>query len=165
MIGGIVYEERIVSKVIAITFLLITVLMLILFIYLLSLPGEGTGWVVLFYLILIVILIFIGVNFSVFTIRVTPDNLLLYFGIFKKRIDWRAIEKCEIVNIPWTKFGGIGIRISKIEGNMALAYIVEKAPKIILYLRGQKYKMLIFSTKRPDELLNIIKQKVELYGE
>ena len=165
MIGGIVYEERIVSKVIAIIFLLITVLMLMLFLYLLSLPGEETGWAILFYLILIVILIFIGVNFSVFTIRVTPDNLLLYFGIFKKRIDWRVIEKCEIVNIPWTKFGGIGIRISRIEGNMTLAYIVEKAPKVALYLKGQKYKMLVFSTNRPEELLNIIRQKVELYRE
>ncbi len=163
MIGGIVYEERIVSKVIALTFLLLTLLMVILFLYLLSLPGVDEERAALFYLIIIALLIFIGVNFSVFTVRVTPDNLLLYFGIFKKRINWKDIEKCEIVNLPWTKFGGLGIRITKIDGKMVMAYIVEKAPKLALEVKGQKYKMLVFSTRKPEELMNIIKQKVELY--
>ncbi len=163
MIGGIVYEERIVSKVIALTFLLITVLMVILFLYLLSLPGVDEGRAALFYLIIIATIILIGVNFSVFTIRATPDYLLLTFGLLKKRINWGDIENCEIVNIPWTKFGGLGIRMTKLNGKMTLAYIVEKAPKVALEVKGQKYKMLVFSTRKPEELINIIRQKIELH--
>ena len=164
MLGGIVYEEKIFSRVIALIFAAIILFMAALFIYLLSLPDGIDGWGALFYLIMIIILLFVGINFSILIIRITPDNLILSFGILKKRIAWSDIKSCEIMNIPWTKFGGIGIRYTKLNGKSALAYIVEGATKIALEMKGGKTQILIFSTRNPEEVLNIIRQKVELYG-
>jgi len=165
MIGGIVYEEKIFSKVMAFIFGATILFMLALLFYFLSLPDEDNGIVVLIYLIIILILLFVGINFSILIIRITPDNLLISFGLFKKRIAWGDIKKCEIVNMSWTKFGGIGIRYTKLQGKTVLAYIVEGATKIALEMKGKKPQMFVFSTKNPNEILNIIRQKVELYRE
>ncbi len=163
MRGGIVYEERIVSRVMVIVFLLVLSLLLIMLLYFLSLPGETVEWVIMMYLSLILLFIFIGFNFSIFAITVTPDNLIIHFGMFKKKIKWADIKNYKIIEASWTKFGGLGIRVTKMDGKTTLAYVVEGSTKIALEIVGHKYQMFVFSTRKPEELMNIIRQKVELH--
>lgn len=110
---------------------------------------------------LLMFLLFLGVviNFSRLNIRITHLFVKVSYGIFKHIIPWENVENCYLDEASIIRYGGWGIRIGRVKGKCRLVYNVIGAPRIVLSLKKGKFKEFVFSTEKPEEVMNIIRQQ------
>ena len=162
-----IYHETIpfpLMRVLVITETLFAAAFLSLFIYQVTAGPIGDSpapdW---FYLLMMAI--FVGVialltNFTRLTVSITPDAITLAYGRIKYSIPWQRIEGCRQDKNPGITYGGWGIRMAKVGGKWVLVYNVIKVPAIVLELKEGRFSQFVFSTKRPEEVMNIIQQQI-----
>jgi hypothetical protein len=93
-------------------------------------------------------------NYRGIRIKVTTENLLIYYGFFNhKRIPIVDIVSCEPTKASFGRYGGIGIRYGA-DGSWAYTTSLGDAVKIIL----RKGKPFVFSSNNPEKICNIINQ-------
>ncbi|MEE9583442.1 MAG: hypothetical protein V3W01_02110 [Dehalococcoidales bacterium] len=155
-----IYRETVpftIAKWILVMEVSITILFLSLFIY--QLP-EGLSW---FYLGMF--LLFAGVtaliaNFTKLTISITPRHITVAYGRISYSIPWDNVASCTIASGSGIRYGGWGIRITKLKGKWTLVYNVISSPGVVLELKRGRFGQFIFSTRHPDEVINIAKQQI-----
>ncbi|MBC7120141.1 MAG: hypothetical protein H5T33_00970 [Candidatus Methanosuratus sp.] len=115
-----------------------------------------------FLILLVVILIGVVVtlNFSRLSIKVTSTGITVGFGRIKTSFNWGQVEDCYLDTASALKYGGFGVRGGRHNGKNRLVYNVTRAPRLVLSVRGTKYDEFVFSTKRPEELMRIIKSMI-----
>ncbi len=162
-----IYQETIpfpIGKLIVGIMIAITALFLFLFIYQLTSSPVGhrpvPDW---FYLVMMAI--FAGVtvltaNFTRLTISMTPDAITVAYGRFKYTILWNNVAGFYLDKKPGIVYGGYGIRLGRVKGKSVLVYSVIGSPRVILELKEGRFSQFAFSTKHPDEVLNIVKQQI-----
>ena len=162
-----IYEETVpfpLIKVVLIILTVITLLMLFFLVYQLTVGPVGNrpapDW-----LYLVMFLFFSGItafvtNFSKLSIKMTTQSVIVGFGIMKKTISWDNIEGCYLDEAPGLSYGGWGIRLARIKGKWRSVYNVIGCPVIVLELRTGKFREFDFSTKNPQEVLEIVRQKI-----
>ena len=154
------YEEIIFSKL----FTGITAIFSTIFLFLLSyqmLIGPIGTSPALNWFFLFIFLFFLGItiNFSRLTIRMTSNSIKVGYGISKYTILWKNIEDCYLDKTSIRRYGGWGIRLSKVKGKWRLVYNVIGYPRVLLSLNQGKFREFVFSTKTPEEVIKIIKQR------
>ena len=150
LVGKIV---TVLMAVISITFLLL------LFIQLSGTPVGGNpapDW-----LYLIMGLGFIGVtvlvsNFRSLTISIDKSSVTVSYGIICYTVALDNIESASIDTNLGIVYGGWGIRMARIKGESALIYNVISQPRVVLKLRSGRFKQFAFSTKHPNEIINLV---------
>lgn len=135
----------------------IAVSFLALFIY--QLP-EGLSW---FYLGMF--LLFVGVtvliaNLTRLTISITPQHITVAYGRISYSISWDNVEGFAPTSGPGIRYGGWGIRMTRVKGKWVLVYNVIASPGVVLELKSGRFRRFVFSTRHPDEVLNIVKQQI-----
>jgi hypothetical protein len=97
-------------------------------------------------------------NFATLTISATPRGLTAGYGRFRQHVDWADVAKAELFKrSAFLTFAGYGIRLGRLNSKTMLAYNTMGASLILLELRQGRYKYFAFSTKRPDEVMALIK--------
>tara|TARA_B100001971_G_scaffold202760_1_gene216888 strand:+ start:185 stop:697 length:513 start_codon:yes stop_codon:yes gene_type:complete len=141
-----------------------TILFLCLFIYqLTSSPVGDRPAPDLFYFGMF--LLFAGssaliANFRKLNISITSQSIIVAYGRIKYSIPWDRIEDCSVGKDSGTRYGGWGIRLTKAEGATLLVYNVIGSPMVVLELKRGRFGKFIFSSRHPEEVLNIIKQHI-----
>jgi hypothetical protein len=155
------YEEKIFLKWTAGILTVITVVFLFPLFYQILVGPIGTNpapnWFFLF-----MFLLFLGVmiNFSRLTIRMTPRYISVGYGIIKHSILWENVEDCYLDEASTIRYGGWGIRIAKVKGKWRLVYNVVGGPRIVLSSKRGRFKEFVFSTKNPEEVIKIAKERI-----
>ncbi len=111
-------------------------------------------------LIVAVIGLEITFNFSRLSIRATFEGISVGFGKIKTSFRWDQIEDCYLDAASSIRYGGFGIRGGRFNGKNRLVYNITGAPRLVLKVKGAKYDEFVFSTKRPDELMRVIKGQI-----
>ncbi|MEE9600963.1 MAG: hypothetical protein V3W22_04605 [Thermoplasmata archaeon] len=153
------YEERFFS--LAITGILAAVsaiMFFMLFYQLLVGPLGSEPAPNLLFLIMGLLFLGFGLNFSRLLIRITPGMVTVGYGLFRHRITWNNIEDCRIDETLAVKYGGWGVRVTKVGGKWRLVYSVVGGPRVLLALRAGRFREFVFSTRKPEEVTKIIRQ-------
>jgi hypothetical protein len=161
--GDIQYEEKLpfplITVVTAVIFL-ITLLMLVLYVVQLMAGPIGNNpapdWFYLVMFVLMAVITFLIANFRVLVIRITDQTITVAYGIVKRTIPWGDIESGFRDESPAFGYGGWGARIARIEGRWRLAFNVIGAPGVVLRLRKGRVREFMFSTKDPEQVLDIV---------
>jgi hypothetical protein len=95
-------------------------------------------------------------NFSTFTVGVTPGGLTAGYGRFRYYVAWENVAGYAVAPRSLTAYPGYGIHITRYMGKSALLYRVMGAPTLVLGLKKGRFGYLAFSTKRTDELMSLI---------
>ncbi len=160
-----VYHEEIpflAGKIVMVVMVILSLTFFILF--LVQLLGTTVGdnpaptW---FYLVMC--LVFLGVsilvsNFRKLVIGISQDSITASYGRISYRISLDNIESAFIDTNPGIVYGGWGIRMARIKGESALIYNVIAKPRVVLKLRSGRFSQFAFSTKQPDEVINLIQK-------
>ena len=158
-----VYEEKIFAKVIGGLFGVVSVIMLIILIYQITVgPLGDSPEPTMFFLIMFIIFFILTLNFARLIIRISFQSVTVGYGIIKKRIPLENIEDCEIDKTPAIRYGGAGIRTTRIKGEWVLVYNVVGGARCVLKLKEGRFKKFVFSTKNPEEVVNVIKGQLVL---
>jgi hypothetical protein len=158
-----IYEEKIFAKVIGGLIGVVSAIMLIILIYQIMIGPLGDSQeLTIFFLIMFIIFFILTLNFARLIIRISFQSVTVGYGIIKKRIPMENIEDCEIDKTPAIKYGGAGIRTARINGEWVLVYNVVGGPRCVLKLKEGRFKKFVFSTKNPEEVVNVIKGQIVL---
>ncbi len=95
-------------------------------------------------------------SFFQLSIKLTPENLTIAFGIFKKKFKLSEIKDCSIENFEMKRYWGYGIRFGF---DKSIGYIARAGRGIrIKPVKGKDY---FFSTDNPEQLLQLIRAGVK----
>jgi len=98
--------------------------------------------------------LFLFWNYRGIRIKVTTENLLIYYGFFnRKRIPIVDIVSCEPTKASFGRYGGVGVRYGT-DGSWAYTTSFGDAVKIIL----RSGRPFVFSSNNPEKICNIINQ-------
>lgn len=162
------YEENLpfpLITVVMVIILLIALLMLVLFaIQLISGPIGNTPAPSWFYLVMFIFMsaiAFLIANFRVLVVRITSQSVTVAYGLIKRTIPWCDIEESFLDSSSPLGYGGWGARIARVEGRWRLAFNVIGASGVVLRLRKGRAREFMFSTKNPQQVLDIINRQIE----
>ena len=113
-----------------------------------------------FFVFLILLLVAILTNFSRLTIRMSPENITVGYGRITRQIPWENIESCYLDETSAIFYGGFGIRFARIRGKWRLVYNIMSTPRVVLALKSGGFQEFVFSTKNPDEVMNLINDRI-----
>lgn len=163
--GDTLYEESLpfpLIKVITAVILLIALLMFVLFaVQIMAGPignNPAPDWFYLVMFFLMAATTFLVANFRVLVIRMTGQTVTVAYGMIKRTIPWGDIESGFRDESPALGYGGWGARIARVEGRWRLAFNVIGVPGVVLRLRKGRVREFMFSTKNPEQVLDIIAQ-------
>ena len=156
------YEETLpfhLITVVTAVILLIALLMLALFVIQLVAGPIGDppapDWFYMVMFIFMLAVTFLVANFRVLVIRITGQSVTVAYGLIKRTIPWGDIESGFRDESSPLGYGGWGARIARIEGRWRLAFNVIGAPGVVLRLRKGRVREFMFSTKNPEQVLDI----------
>lgn len=157
------YKETIpfsIMKWIMVVMSIIVCCFLVLIIYQLTQGPMGTypapTWNYLLMLLLFLVVTISLINFLKLTVEVTTQSITIRFGILKSNIPWDNVKSCTINKSSSFNYGGWGLRVKWIGDTWVRAYILNNSSLIVLRLKSGKSRQLVFSTKKPGELMQII---------
>lgn len=110
-------------------------------------------------IILSVILVFdvlILLCFRVLKIGLTEEKLTFGFGIFKRNIFLKDIEKVEIGEYAFNNYWGYGIRFGR---DRSQGYVPRGGKGVRIYLKDNKTTFFI-SSARAEELVSMLKSRI-----
>jgi hypothetical protein len=97
-------------------------------------------------------------NLTRFTVSADARGITAGYGRFHYFVAWDNIESAEPDLRPaLLAFGGWGIRLGWRNGGWMVVYNVMGAPLLCLKLKRGKSRYLGFSTRQPDEMMELIK--------
>ena len=161
MDSNTLYEEKLFSKWSTIIFTIFTVLFLFLTVYQIFIGPLGGNpaptWVLgLFF----VLFLFLTVNFSIMTLRLTPEFLSASFGVLRYTVSWENVESCTREEAPLWIFGW-GVRFEKSRGKRRLSYTVPQTPQLVFSLKDKNFREFIISTKNPEKVLELARKMID----
>jgi hypothetical protein len=158
-----IYEEKVFAKIIGGMLGAVTVMMVIILIWQVMFTSlDEVEWLPILFITMFFLFLFLTLTFSRLIIRVSFQGVTVSFGIIKKSIPWENIEGIEIDETSAIKYGGAGIRTARIKGEWVLVYNVIGGPRCALRLKEGRFKRFVFSTKNPEEVVNVIKGQMAL---
>ncbi len=115
-----------------------------------------------FFLIMFILFLGLTINFSRLGIRITDQSITVGYVIIKRKIPLENVEDCILDEASAVRYGGFGIRMTRVKGKNRLGYITIGTPRCVLTLKKGKFKEFAFSTKNPEEVMNVIKGQLSL---
>jgi hypothetical protein len=156
---GYIYEEKLFSKWITLILGSVPAIMFFLLVYQLIKGPIGTNpapnW---FFVIMGVVFLVLTIMFSRVIIQMTPERVSIGYGLIKHKIPWGIIENCHLDETPAVRYGGSGIRVTKIGEKWRIVYSIVGGPRVVLSVKEGKYREVAFSTKNQDQVMSLIKQ-------
>ncbi len=125
------------------------------------------GWGIAF-LILAAIFLFYSINYRVLHIHLDNQALILRFGIFKWAVSMENISGCRIDQLPALKrYGGAGIHFMFADSRYRASFNFLEYPRVVVTLKNKAGPVqdLSFSTRHPEELIDLIQQTVAVKEE
>ncbi|MFC1906111.1 hypothetical protein ACFLWJ_01335 [Chloroflexota bacterium] len=161
-----IYEETLspsMMKVAMAVMGVITVLFLVLYIYQLTVGPIGStaapDWYYLLLFIIFAVITAFLTNFRKLTITITSTAITVRYGMLKSMVPWDNIARCTMDKDSSLGYGGFGLRLARGHGTWIRAYNLMSHPRIALDLKAGKSKRLVFSTKSPEQIIEIAKQQ------
>ncbi|MHA2495418.1 MAG: hypothetical protein ACXAEI_08010 [Candidatus Hodarchaeales archaeon] len=156
--SGHLYEEKILSKITAGVFIVLTALFMILFSC--QFIGSGYSAFTLISFSLFLFFLFYSLNYRSLTIFITSSSVEIKFGIFSRSIGWESIDECHIDEVSMWRIGGAGIHFTRIRRKWRAMYNFLEYPRIVLTLKQGRIREVVFSTRNPERVLAIVKQGI-----
>lgn len=161
MTDKILYTERISSNRTTALFVALALLFLTLSITCLSAGRSDVLATIL--LCLFVVFVFYSLNFRTLTIQLTAQSLKLTFGVFTWIVCLDNVAGCSLDEIPMVmRMGGAGIHFMFIRKRYRVSFNFLEYPRVVIAFKQRRgpVKDISFTTRRPDEILRLIREIV-----
>jgi Ca2+/Na+ antiporter len=155
-----IYEERLTSSRTSALFGLLTVLFLALVIW--RALFNAAGFMSVVFICLFLMFLFYSLNYRVLHIRLTPEALILRFGLFKWDVPVAGIRSCCIDETSLWRIGGAGIHFSFFKGSYRAILNFLEYPRVVLTLKQKRnpVREIAFSTTQPKRLIHLLTKTI-----
>jgi hypothetical protein len=162
VVDNIIYEEDVFSRDIVFISVIFTVIFSAAFIYQTFIGPLGSDPAPnMFYLIMVLIFGVLLVNFHHIQIKITTDYIFAKYGFFKYQISFDEVTNYHLDKSSSFFYGGYGIRVRRKDGKWRVVFTTIGRERIVLDAKGHLFGSFGFSTTNPEEVIKIIKKRVE----
>jgi len=161
MTDDLIYNERVSSNRTEALFLTLTILFFLLLIWRVNAGSLDVLATVFF--CLCSLFFFYSVNYRTLIIRLTSESLKLTFGIFTWIVPLNNVEECCLDELPMLmRMGGAGIHFMSIRKRYRASFNFLEHPRVVIAFKRKEglVRDISFSTRRPDEVLRLIKEAI-----
>lgn len=153
-----IYEEKVASRRTVALFVTLTLLFMALLAW--RVMNSGLGFLTIAFFCLFSFFLFYSLNYRTLIICLTPESLVLRFGIFTWRIPTVTIEQCYRDDTPLWRIGGAGIHFTMIRRRYRAMLNFLEHPRVVVSLKKRKGPVwdIAFSTRRPKEVMRLIRE-------
>jgi hypothetical protein len=161
MNGQPIYQEKLTSTRTEALFIALTLVFLGLFIQRVTIAGWRTSTYV--FLFLAALFLFYCINYRLLVITITSKTLSLKFGVFNWIINLDYIDEIYPDDVTLLRMGGAGIHFTSIGKRYRAMFNFLEYPRLVVKLKRQHgpVKDIIFSTKKPEEVKQLLYQKLQ----
>lgn len=163
MQSDVLYEEKIFQKGLTTLLTVITFIFLVLSIYLAFFESLGNQVLIVIFFAMFLLFVFVTITFNTLDIKITSEFIRVSYGIIKRQISWERVEDCYLDEASVIRYGGWGIRIGKFREKWRLVYNVVGSPRVVLLLKEGRFREFVFSTKNPDEVIELVKERINSF--
>ncbi len=161
MTDNLINHERVSSNRTETLFLGLMILFLLLLIWRVNAGSLDILTAALF--CLFSLFFFYSVNFRTLIIHLTSKSLKLKFGIFIRIVPLENVEECRLDEMPkLMRMGGAGIHFMTIRKRYRASFTFLEHPRVVIAFKRKVglVRDISFSTRRPDEVLRLIREAV-----
>ena len=99
-------------------------------------------------------------NLRTLSIKMTDEGAVVGFGIFRAKIRWENVGGCHLDNgSSFLSAANWGVSMGFVGGRWRRMYNVKGCPRVVLELKRGR-KALVFSTKNPDAVLDVVRRQL-----
>jgi len=119
------------------------------------LPSIIPNWFYLFIGIYLLRFFLLSLTFSTLHLHISSSGIIISFGLIKRKIVWDLIDEC---NILQGSFRALWWRlpVDWSRGKWRNVFQVMGYPQISLGLKNTRFKEVVFSTREPEKVKQII---------
>lgn len=162
MINEVLYKEKLTCIWTQILLVIVTLSIFISLIFqiLIAPIGErpAPNWVLF---LLLIVFLGITLNFRILSIVITTSSIIVAYGLVKSEIVWNRVESCSLDKTSAWRYGGWGIRLRKIAGRWGIVYSIIGGQRVTVSLNDGAFKDIVFSTKYPEEVMDVIRKQIK----
>jgi len=117
----------------------------------------------IFWLIMAVVMFAVTAFLATLTkldVSVTQYKLKASFGRIKFETPFTNIADIYADDRAGLTYGGWGVRVARLKQGMTLAYSTFGYKRVVVELKTGKYKLFVFSSNNPEELINVVKNRM-----
>jgi hypothetical protein len=163
-----IYRETIHFPLVRVaTGLMVVITLLILTLFATQLSGNPIGdfpmpfWLYLVMVLSSALVTFILANLIRLTIGITPHYITVAFGIFKQTISWENVSGCYVAwGSSAPDYWSWGVSVRRVSGKWRRGFSVSGCSNVVLQREEGMFKEFAFSTKDPERVMDIIRQRV-----
>ena len=164
----IIYQERVpfpfVRRVVAVYAALIVAFSITYcYLRLNDLLGERPAplWLFLAVVAAMILVTLTLANLATLSIKMTGEYAIVAFGIFRRKIRWENISKCDLDRAGSVHyFGNWGVGLGLVGGHLRRMLTVPGSPRVVLELKKGKVSEFAFSTRNPDAVREVVKGQI-----
>ncbi len=161
------YDERLSSGRTEVLFLVLTALFLELALRrrrARRTEGGGRARIALAFYVLSAFFLFYTLNYRTLLIHLTPEALILRFGLFSWRVPMENIEHAALDEYSLWRIGGAGIHFSWFQGRYRAMFNFLEYPRVVVSLRQKQgpVKEIAFSSQHPETVLDFIRDHTDV---
>ena len=145
--------------------LYISLITLFFLIFLWRLISHGLDILAIVSLVFGGMFLFYSVNYRTLNILLTPEHLKLTFGVIAWTLPLESIEDCDLDELPPIKrFGGAGIHFMFVRKRYRASFNFLEYSRVVIALKRKvgPVQDISFSTRYPEDLLRIMRDRVSL---
>jgi hypothetical protein len=166
----IIYEENVrfpLIRGVVVLFTGLTLAFLIMYLYQRITGQQGENSVPLWFAITILSALALFTSFLAnlvtLSIKITEEDVVVAFGIFRMRVRWENVKECHLdQNSPFLSAANWGVSMGFVGGRWRRMYNVMGYPRVELEMKRGR-KAVVFSTKDPDRVIDIIKKQIQAH--
>jgi len=113
---------------------------------------------------LLILVALIWVPLSNLRVIIGENGFEVRIGFFHLSRPWSAVTGAHRDSREGSFYGGWGVKGRKVGGKWIQAFTTVKQPRVVIMLEDTDYRELVFSTRRPDEVLELIEQYAGPFG-
>lgn len=156
-----IYTERVSSNRTEALFVALTLFFFTLLIW--RLTTDRLDLLAAIFFCLLAVFLFYSLNYRTLIIYLTPEWLKLKFGIFKWNVPLDNVEECRHDDLPMLmRMGGAGIHFMMISRRYRASFNFLEHPRVVIALKRKVGPVwdISFSTRRPDDVLRLLREAV-----
>ena len=160
--SDLLYQEEVRSWKTSLLFLILTLVFFSFFLWRVSVVGYLAFPIVC--LCMTLVFLFYVFNYRTLQIMITEEDLQLRFGVVGWKTDLANITQARLDDSPWwIKYGGAGVHFAFVNRIYRAYYNFLEFPRLIITFHQKQglVQALVFTTRNPDQILEILQTSVE----
>ncbi len=102
----------------------------------------------------------LALTFRRLTIRITSEGVRVTYTLFRYDVAWDDIVDVAVDDTSAFWYRGYGIRLARGRDGWVLVFSTIGPARVTLVLKGRWFSYFVFSTRRPDEVVKLVQERM-----